>query len=94
MNQFLLQDRDEAEEAKQKSSGLFDPSAEAFQGSFKVTISLLAVAIVAGLIWHFGWYKKKQKRKQTELNEMGEFMLYISYFFIFSSILKTFISEF
>ncbi|XP_028417432.1 uncharacterized protein LOC114541817 [Dendronephthya gigantea] len=65
-------DRNEADEAKEKSSGLFDPSAEAFQESFKVTISLLAVAIILGLIWHFGRYKKKEKEKQSKKEKLEE----------------------
>ena len=71
---FFEQDRNEAEEAKQKSSGLFDPTAEAFQKSFKVTISLLVIAIVAGLIWHFGFYKRKKKSREDEINELGKFI--------------------
>jgi preprotein translocase subunit YajC len=53
---------------------LFDPSAEAFQKSFKVTIGLLAVAIIAGLIWHFGFYRPKQKRTENVNNELGKFI--------------------
>ncbi|XP_028403041.1 uncharacterized protein LOC114525806 isoform X2 [Dendronephthya gigantea] len=69
---FLQQDRNEADEAKEKSSGLFDPSAEAFQESLKVTISLLAVAIILGLIWHFGRYKKKEKEKQSKREKLED----------------------
>ena len=71
---MLQQDRNEAEEAKEKSSGLFDPTADAFLTSFKVTISLLVVAIFVGLVWHFGRYRKKEKSKQDEKNELGEFI--------------------
>ncbi|XP_028403037.1 uncharacterized protein LOC114525804 isoform X2 [Dendronephthya gigantea] len=65
-------DRNEADEAKEKSSGLFDPSAKAFQDSFKVTISLLAVAIILGLIWHFGRYRKKEKEEESKKEKLEE----------------------
>ncbi|XP_028403035.1 uncharacterized protein LOC114525803 isoform X3 [Dendronephthya gigantea] len=71
-------DKNEADEAKEKSSGLFDPSAEAFQESFKVTMSLLAVAIILGLIWHFGKYKKKEKEKQSKKEKLGNFSMRVS----------------
>jgi hypothetical protein len=66
MNSYLSsQDRNEAEEAKEKSSGLFDPTSEAFTSSFKVTVSLLVTVIVAGLIWHFGRYRKNVKTLES-----------------------------
>ena len=71
---LFRQDRNEAAEAKEKSSGLFDPTAKAFQKSFKVTISLFVVAIVAGLIWHFGFYKRKKESRENAINELGKFI--------------------
>ena len=71
---LFQQDRNEAAEAKEKSSGLFDPTAEVFQKSFKVTISLFVVAIVAGLIWHFGFYKRKKESRENAINELGKFI--------------------
>jgi hypothetical protein len=77
MNSYLSsQDRNEAEEAKEKSSGLFDPTSEAFTSSFKVTVSLLVTAVVAGLIWHFGRYRRKMKNKEKQLDELGKFFIF------------------
>lgn len=67
-----MQDRHEAEEAKEKTSRLFDPKAEAYQRSFNVAISVLVVAIFAGLLRHYGRYRKKEERKQRLLAELSE----------------------
>jgi flagellar biosynthesis/type III secretory pathway M-ring protein FliF/YscJ len=75
--EFLSQDRNEAEEAKEKSSGLFDPTAEAFTRSFTVTISLLVTAIVAGLIWHFARYRRKTRKEKKQLEELSKFLCLI-----------------
>lgn len=71
-NIFLKQDRNEADEAKEKTSGLFDANAEAFQSSFKITVILLSLVIIAGLIWHFGRYRRKEKSKQSLVDELGK----------------------
>jgi hypothetical protein len=69
-----LQDRNEAEEAKERSSGLFDPASEAFTKSFNVTTSLLVTAVVAALIWHFGRYRRKMMKEKKQLEKLSKFV--------------------
>ena len=69
---FRSQDRNEVEEAKQKSSGLFDPQSKAFTRSFYVTMSLLVTAFLGGLIWHFGKYKRRQRENERALESLSE----------------------
>ena len=79
---MFLQDRNEAEEAKEKSSGLFDPTSEAFTRSFNVTVSLLVTAIVAGLIWHFGRYRRKIRKQKKKMEELSKFSIFNIFEFI------------
>ena len=55
------------------SSGLFDPSTDAFTSSLIVTLSLLVVAICIGLFWHFRVYRKREKAKEKELAALSKF---------------------
>ena len=79
---MFLQDRNEAEEAKEKSSGLFDPTSETFTKSFNVTVSLLSTAVVAGLIWHFGRYRRRIRKQKKQLEELSKFSIFNIYDFI------------
>ena len=69
---LFLQDRNVAAEAKEKSSGLFDPTAEAFTSSFNVTVSLLATAILIGLTYHYKRYRKGEIEKEKKLEALSK----------------------
>ena len=55
------------------SSGLFDPTTEAFTSSLIVTIVLLVVAICIGLFGHFQVFRKREKAKEKELAALSKF---------------------
>ena len=69
---LFIQDRNVADEAKEKSSGLFDPTAEAFTSSFNVTVSLLVTAILIGLTYHYKKYMKGEKEKKKKLEALSK----------------------